>query len=275
VVLWNHSGSHEQNAEQHDPVELREPARPDAAGNLRGGVAEDFPNGGGNRGYLFLIKKDQPTGKDFSVFWTNSGSPTDLHLDVIVDGKNHGSPLQSLSAAMRALGLSSVDLWIAGGGEPVARLVVPILRPAAYVPNHLGDFYHPFLDGFDVGPFKDPGLQTFLDSAGVAMVAPVQYMDRMELDAAGFRKVPIPAGKRPFGFPEIPVVKDGGTDGPLDAGADVMIPGTISQPSLPGGTTDGAAGAPGQPQDGAQPGSEDGRAADHVDAASRDAVPGR
>jgi hypothetical protein len=266
VVLWNHSGTHEQNGEQHDPVELRAPPKPDANGNLRGGVAEDFPNGGGNRGYLFAIKAPQSDRKVFSLFWTNSGSATDLHLDVVVDGKNHGSPLQSLSAAMRALGLDSVDVWIAGGGESVARLVVPVLRPAAYIPNHLGDFFHPFLDGFDVGPFKDPGLKKFLDSAGIALVAPVQYMDRMDLDRTGVTRVPSGAARAAFGFPEIPVTKDAaagdGTDGARDAGADG--PGESEASKIDGGRgpTDAGADEPaggGPQQDGARPGPDDGR----------------
>lgn len=217
AVLWNHSGVHEQNGEQHDPVELRAPPVPDANGNLRGGVAEDFPNGGGNRGYLFKIKNGSR--RPLVLFWTNSGAPIDLHLDTIVDGKNFGSPLQSLSWAMRNAGVTSVDVWIAGGGEPVARLVVPVLRPRAYIPNHLGDFYHAFSEGYDNGPFRDPGLKRYLDSVGVELVSPVQYMDRYDLDRRGMRAVPNPEGRAPFGFPEVPVMKDGGVDAPREAAA--------------------------------------------------------
>jgi hypothetical protein len=221
VVLWNHSGTHEQNGEQHDPVELRAPPVPDANGNLRGGVAEDFPNGGGNRGYLFVIKRKDGR-HPLSIFWTNSGSPTDLHLDTIIDGKNYGSPLQSLAKAMHAEHLTEVDIWIAGGGEPVARWVVPVLRPRVYIPNHLGDFYHPFADGYDNGPFRDAGLKRFLDTAGIQMISPVQYMDRYEMNGLGTWAVPNPEGRGPFGLPEIPVIKDAGTDAANDATGDAV-----------------------------------------------------
>ena len=54
VVRWNHSGDPAVNPEQHNPVELAAVPVPDpATGGLRAGVAEDFPNGGGNRGFLF------------------------------------------------------------------------------------------------------------------------------------------------------------------------------------------------------------------------------
>src|SRR5262249_21466154 len=56
VVRWNHSGDSSQNPEQHDPVELESVPRIDAqTGGLRAGVAEDFPNGGGTRAFLFTV----------------------------------------------------------------------------------------------------------------------------------------------------------------------------------------------------------------------------
>ncbi len=56
VVRWNHSGDPAKNREQHDPVELEAIPRQDpATGGLKAGVAEDFPNGGGNRGFLFTV----------------------------------------------------------------------------------------------------------------------------------------------------------------------------------------------------------------------------
>jgi hypothetical protein len=62
VVRWNLSGDHASNPEQHDPVELTAVPHPDTAtSGLRAGVAEDFPNGGGNRGFLFVV--DGPQGR--------------------------------------------------------------------------------------------------------------------------------------------------------------------------------------------------------------------
>ena len=76
VVRWNHSGDPERNPEQHDPVELDGIPTPDpATGGLRVGVAEDFPNGGGSRGFLFVV--DGPDGR-FSWFQQSSASAVDL-----------------------------------------------------------------------------------------------------------------------------------------------------------------------------------------------------
>ena len=71
VVRWNHSGDPATNPEQHDPVELDATPRQDPkTGGLRAGVAEDFPNGGGSRAFLFVI--DGPDGR-FSWFYNSTG----------------------------------------------------------------------------------------------------------------------------------------------------------------------------------------------------------
>ena len=57
VIRWNHSGDPAKNAEQHNPVELRGVPTPGPDG-FRAGVAEDFPNGGGNRAYLFTVARN-------------------------------------------------------------------------------------------------------------------------------------------------------------------------------------------------------------------------
>ena len=109
---------------------------PDAAtGGLRAGVGEDYPNGGGNRAFLFTV--DSPDGK-LSFFVNNSASAFDLDKDVVVDGVSYGSPLGNLAAAMKDAGLTQVDAWIATGGEPVAKMVVPLIHPKVYVPNPEG-----------------------------------------------------------------------------------------------------------------------------------------
>jgi hypothetical protein len=219
VVLWNHSGTHEGNPEQHDPVELTAPPMPDPSGNLRAGVAEDFPNGGGNRGFLFKI---QTPSRVLSLFWTNSGSAVDLQLDTVINGTNYGSPLQSLAKAMSSAGLTSVDLWIAGGVEPVARYVIPILHPAVFIPNHLGDFFQWFDRGYDNGPFMDPVLSKYLSSVKVQLLPPVQFLDRFDLTpSSGVVAVPNPIQKSAYGFPEKPDYREAGV-GPMasDAAAD-------------------------------------------------------
>ena len=74
VVRWNHSGDPATNPEQHNPIELAATPRLDRqTGGLHAGVAEDFPNGGGNRAFLFVV--DGPDGR-FSWFYQNSASAT-------------------------------------------------------------------------------------------------------------------------------------------------------------------------------------------------------
>lgn len=82
VVRFNHSGDPAKNPEQHNPVELDAVPRPDSTGGLRAGLAEDFPNGGGNRAFSFVVDgADGP----FSWFFNNSASAVDLDVPILVD----------------------------------------------------------------------------------------------------------------------------------------------------------------------------------------------
>lgn len=198
VVRWNHSGDSERNPEQHDPVELKAMPRPDAGGGLRAGVAEDFPNGGGGRAFLFTV--DGPSGR-FSWFYQNSASDADLHLPIVVDGVDFGAPLDNLRRAMEDARLTSVDLWLGTGSAPVAKLVLPALKPKAYLPIHWDGLYAPFEAGLP-RPYADAALEQMLTSAGVTLVKAGQYMDKWRLDASGVRPVPNTAIKQALGFAE-------------------------------------------------------------------------
>jgi hypothetical protein len=197
VVRWNHSGDPAVNPEQHNPVELSRVPVPDpATGGLRAGVAEDFPNGGGNRAFLFVV--DGPDGR-FSWFFNNSASAVDLDAPIVVDGKDYGAPIANLRAAMRAADVTSVDLWIGAGGAPVASLVLPILKPKAFLPVHWDGLYGAFEAG-PPQPYSDPPLERTLADAGVTLVRPVQYMDKWRLDRSGVHPVPNDDVKRALGF---------------------------------------------------------------------------
>jgi L-ascorbate metabolism protein UlaG (beta-lactamase superfamily) len=186
VVRWNHSGDPAVNPEQHNPSELVTPPHPDArTGGLRPGLAEDFPNGGGSRAYLFTM--DTPTGR-LSWFYQNSASPVDLERPIVVDGVSYGAPLENLRAAMRDARLDSVDLWIATGGDPIATLVLPVLKPRAYLPVHWDGLFAPFFAGVPA-PFVDTALEARLASAKVRFVRPNQYMDRWRLDRTGVHAI--------------------------------------------------------------------------------------
>ena len=181
VVRWNHSGDPAKNPEQHDARELRTMPLTDADGGLHAGVAEDFPNGGGNRAYLFVI--DTPRGP-LSLFFQDSAGAVDLAAPVVVDGHDYGAPIENLRHALREAGLDRVDLWIGTGGAEVAALVLPVLKPAAYMPVHWDGLFGPFKAG-PPEPYADPALEKMLAERAVTLIRPLQYMDKWRLDRSG------------------------------------------------------------------------------------------
>jgi hypothetical protein len=197
VIRWNHSGDPSVNPEQHNPTELSAVPKPDPVNSgLRAGVAEDFPNGGGNRAFLFVV--ETPGGR-VSWFFQNSASAVDLAVPIVVDGTNFGAPLDNLKTAMRAAGLESVDLWIGTGGRQVAELVLPILKPKAYLPVHWDGLYGAFEAGVP-RPYADESLQALLMASGVSLVQPRQYMDKWRLDRSGIRPIANAAVKEALKF---------------------------------------------------------------------------
>jgi hypothetical protein len=197
VVRWNHSGDPATNPEQHNPVELDATPRQDSGtGGLRAGVAEDFPNGGGGRGFLFVV--DAADGR-FSWFYQNSASAVDLQAPIVVGGTNYGAPLENLKAALRDAGLPSVDLWIGTGGAPVAQLVLPVLKPKAYLPTHWDGLWGAFEAGVP-RPYADDKLEGLLAQSRVKLIKPGQYMDKWRLDRRGVQPVPNVAVKQMLGF---------------------------------------------------------------------------
>jgi len=183
VVRWNHSGD-QSNPIQHFARELYKPPVPDAAtGGLRAGVGEDYPNGGGNRAFLFTI--DNAEGH-LAFFVNNSASAFDLDKPIVVDGVDFGSPIGNLAAAMKDAGLTQVDAWIGTGGKPVAEKVVPVIRPKAYIPSHWDGLFNAFWPGLPY-PFKDDALVAYLQAQKVGLVAEKQYFDKFVLSAAGVR----------------------------------------------------------------------------------------
>ena len=196
VVRWNHSGD-PTNPIQHFARELyRAPVPDPATGGLRAGVGEDYPNGGGNRAFLFTV--DSPEGK-LSFFVNNSASAFDLDKDVIVDGVSYGSPIGNLAAAMKDAGLTSVDAWIGTGGLPVAQMVVPVIHPKAYLPNHWDGLFNPFWPGMPY-PFKDDPLREYLGAQKVALVPQTQYFDKFVLSRSGVASDVNHAVKSALGF---------------------------------------------------------------------------
>ncbi len=195
VIRWNHSGDSTTNPEQHNPVELAAVPTPDAQGRLRAGVAEDFPNGGGSRGFLFTI--DSAAGV-YSFFFEDSAGAGDLAKPIVVDGVNYGAPLSNLAAALTDASLTHVDFWIGTGGAPVAQLVVPLLHPKAYLPIHWDGLFRAFQAGAPM--FSDNDLSNYLKSQSVQLVTPAQYMDKWSLSPGGIVPVDNKQVQRALGF---------------------------------------------------------------------------
>jgi L-ascorbate metabolism protein UlaG (beta-lactamase superfamily) len=181
VVRFNHSGD-ATNPIQHFARELYRPPVPDpATGGYRAGVGEDYPNGGGNRAFLFTI--DRPEGK-LAFFVNNSASAYDLDKPIVVDGVDYGSPLSNLAAALKDAGLTKVDAWIGTGGKAVAEKVVPVLHPKVYIPSHWDGLFNAFWPGMPY-PFKDDDLQAYLKMQSVELVPQRQYFDKYVLTTGG------------------------------------------------------------------------------------------
>jgi L-ascorbate metabolism protein UlaG (beta-lactamase superfamily) len=181
VVRFNHSGD-ASNPIQHFARELYRPPVADAAtGGYRAGVGEDYPNGGGNRAFLFTIER--PGGR-LSFFVNNSASAFDLDKEIVVDGTSYGSPIANLAAAMKDAGLTQVDAWIGTGGRAVAEKVVPVIHPKTYIPNHWDGLFNPFWAGMPY-PYKDEPLQAYLEAQKIALVKPKQYFDTFVLTRSG------------------------------------------------------------------------------------------
>ncbi|HEY3257119.1 MAG TPA: thrombospondin type 3 repeat-containing protein, partial [Polyangiaceae bacterium] len=186
VIRWNHSGD-SGNPEQHDPVELDAAPIPDpVTGGLKAGVAEDFPNGGGGRAFLFTL--DGVEGP-YTFLFMDSGGAKDLDVPIVLGGVNFGAPLENLKAALADAGLSAIDLLIApsaGGGE-LAKLVVPIAHPKAYIPVHWDNFYAAFLARPPT--FSDAAFSKYLNQQKVQLFVPVQVMDKWRLSRGGVQAV--------------------------------------------------------------------------------------
>lgn len=198
IIRWNHSGDPATNPEQHNPVELNEPPHPDpVTGGLRAGVAEDFPNGGGNRAFLFVV---DGAGGRFSWFYQNSASVIDINVPIVVDGVDYGAPLENLKRALREAQLTSVDLWIGTGGSAIASVLLPVLTPKAYLPVHWDSFWTPFTTG-TAAPFANTILEPMLSQLKIQLVRPSQYMDKWRLDHTGVTRISNTAVQQSLGLP--------------------------------------------------------------------------
>jgi L-ascorbate metabolism protein UlaG (beta-lactamase superfamily) len=195
VVRWHHSGDSTAGGQRlRAPLELRAPPRPDpTSGGLRPGFLEDYPNGGGSRAYLITVRT---RGGPVMVFWSNTGNPHGWDVPVPVDSaelRQQGIDLSgfewaasreptrdALANAMRAEGVTSVNLWLGWAGAAHVRQVVSVLRPRAFIPHHWDDFREPIFLGVR-RPYSAPGVTEVLEANDVRSLIPVNYFDRYRL----------------------------------------------------------------------------------------------
>ena len=200
VVRWNHSGDPAKNWEQHDPVELDDIPRQDpATGGLRAGVAEDFPNGGGNRGFLFTV--DGPQGR-YSWFYQNSASAVDLHVPIV--DRRRGLRRADRKPQGRRCAMPDWNRSTCGSAPAAWRWRNSWCRSSSRRPisRSIGtDCGKPFEDGMP-WPFSDPADEEYLAKSGVKLLKPGQYMDKWRLDKGGIRPVENSAIKAELGFSE-------------------------------------------------------------------------
>jgi L-ascorbate metabolism protein UlaG (beta-lactamase superfamily) len=197
AVRWHHSGdSTAAGRTLRAPLELRErPAVDAATGGLRPGFLEDYPNGGGARAWLITVRTSRGP---VTLFWSNTANaltwdsvlpPSDtsflraqgVDLSNLVWGGSTTAVRDHLSEAMRAEGLTAVDLWI---GFPNARhieQVASVLAPRTFIPQHWDDYMAPLLDGV-ARPFRPSSIEGALASAHIELVTPQRYFDRFRLE---------------------------------------------------------------------------------------------
>ena len=195
VVRWHHSGDTTANGRRlRAPLELRAPPRRDpGTGGLRPGFVEDYPNGGGARAYLITVRtRSGPV----TLFWSNTGNAQTWDVPVPIDSaelRQQGVDLSAfewaasseptrdaLANAMRADGLTSVNLWLGWAGAAHVRQVVSVLRPATFIPHHWDDFREPVFLGVR-RPYSAPALANALAESGIRSVVPANYFDRFRL----------------------------------------------------------------------------------------------
>lgn len=177
VVRWNHSGNDHDRADLRIPLEIRHP--PDARAGLRAGVFEDFPNGGGSRGYLFEAAGADAT---TSLLVTNTGCADDLDKPVVCEDRDFGAPAANLAAAMTAAGVDRVDVWAGMANPHLVAAGGAVAAPRHLIPMHWDGIFHPFETGAP-HPFDRPETAAACAAIDTLLVDVAQYFDAWDFDS--------------------------------------------------------------------------------------------
>ena len=164
VVRWNHSGDSQRNPEQHNPIELEEVPIPRPGGRAACARASQrtFP----------MAAAAAPTSSGSTApRGVSAGSIKARPARLISTYRSWSTGLTTVrrSTTWRSRWtrqkLESVDLWIGQGGVRVAKLVLPIVLPNAFLPIHWDGLTPPFEAGMP-DRFSDPPLEQLLSGAG-------------------------------------------------------------------------------------------------------------
>ena len=81
----------------------------------------------------------------------------------------------------------------------MAKLVVPVLKPKAFIPVHWDGLWGAFEAGVPK-PYADGRSKHCLRRPDVAVMKPAQYMDKWRLDRTGVRPIANTEVKKALGF---------------------------------------------------------------------------
>jgi hypothetical protein len=175
---------------------------------------DELSNGtGGPETFGFLIvartnKKDET----LNVFVSDSGAGgPDLTTPRVANGITYGSPLSNLNAAVKAAGLTHLDVWQGGPESRMvyqARAVVPAFDVRTFMPHHLNSranaqsrFSLTYGMHYPYSIDDQPKLRDFLAASGVPQIFPTNYFDKWVYSKDGIATTANAAAKADWGLP--------------------------------------------------------------------------
>jgi len=175
---------------------------------------DELSNGTGGPetfGFLIVARTDAPD-QPLNLYVSDSGAGgPDLTTPRVANGITYGSPLSNLAAAVKAAGLTHLDIWQGGPESRMvyqARTVIPAFDVRTFMPHHLdarantqSAFSLTYGMHYAYTVDDQPKLKAFLDASGVPQVFPTNYFDKWVYTKAGINKVDNAAAKADWGLP--------------------------------------------------------------------------
>jgi len=214
VIRWNHSGNTNTPVGLllQTPMALVDVPKPDpATGGLQWGILQDGPVG---NCLAFLFTQDHPE-HPFTWFWANSGNAQTFTESKIMDEafmKKYNIKLNKLEIlpqeksieeylieATKAEKLDSIDLLVGYNNSYHVEQLIPFLKPKAFIPQHWGGMWKPFLEGIEYS-YSNQRLDSLLTANNIHFYPQKQYMDKFRLVKNGVIPIPNDVVKTQLGF---------------------------------------------------------------------------